>query len=153
MKIDMARIEIAGLKTELEPTLRTLRDLGCVHVDDITETPGPAIPVLTPEEDTLRVHEIRNRLLARVDGLIETLSCDEAPLPDTYPENYLEEARQGVDDLAPQVKALIARRESLEAERASLPRYEATLRKLQPDVPPRPRHSNTATRSMPGSRP
>jgi hypothetical protein len=41
-----------------------------------------------------------------------------------------------LDVLGPRVQALVARREALEAEQASLPRYEATLRKLLPIVPP-----------------
>ncbi|MBI3962022.1 MAG: hypothetical protein HY335_04640, partial [Deinococcus sp.] len=46
------------------------------------------------------------------------------------------EARTGLEALGPQVQALVSRREALQAEQASLPRYEATLRKLLPMVPP-----------------
>jgi V/A-type H+-transporting ATPase subunit I len=44
-------------------------------------------------------------------------------------------ARVGVEELMPKVKSLASQRERLEAERNSLPRYEATLRKLLPILP------------------
>jgi V/A-type H+-transporting ATPase subunit I len=54
---------------------------------------------------------------------------------ETQPEDPIAEARAGLAELAPRVQALISRQDELQAELDSLPRYEATLRKLSPIVP------------------
>ncbi len=39
MNIEMVPIEIVGLKTDLHSILHTLRDLGCVQIDDLSDSP------------------------------------------------------------------------------------------------------------------
>jgi V/A-type H+-transporting ATPase subunit I len=84
-------------------------------------------------------------LVARIEGLLDELG--EAPTGDytLSVEECLAEARAGVEQLVPKVQSLTTRREKLLAELASLPRYEATLRKLLPISPPSARESGKAT--------
>jgi hypothetical protein len=97
------------------------------------------------DRDMVRVQEELAYLVARIEGLWSTLGADQHPSSpppiehdagDATMADYASQARAGLDALGPRVQALVTRREALEAEQASLPRYEATLRKLLPIVPP-----------------
>lgn len=134
MNLEMTPIEIIGLKTDLQAVLHALRQAGCVHIEELTDVPEVSARPLALDRDTLRRQEELSLLLARVGGLLEALGG--APQKAVPPgENYLMEARAGVEELMPSVKSLTSQRERLEAELASLPRYEATLRKLLPIMP------------------
>jgi V/A-type H+-transporting ATPase subunit I len=146
MKLKMARVQVLGLKTHLMPTVRTLHRLGCVHIEDLAEA-GMAARPLRLDAAAVRTQEELSYLVARIEGLASALGL---PLslpasglgPDTKlpwhegEEDCAAQARAGLEALGPQVQALVSKREALEAEQASLPRYEATLRKLLPIVPP-----------------
>ena len=145
MKLKMVHLHIVGLKTHLAPTVRTLHQLGCVHVDDLSGAGDVSARPLHLDRDAVRVQEELGYLVARIEGLLSALGVDRAEASPAHPAsaaeestfaNSVAEARAGVDSLGPQVQALVSRREALEAEQASLPRYEATLRKLLPIVPP-----------------
>lgn len=135
MNLEMTPIEIIGLKTELQVVLRTLRQAGCVHIEELSDVPEVSARPLALDRDTLRRQEELSLLLARVGGLLDALGGAHQKPPASSTENYLIEARAGVEELMPRVKALTSQRERLEAELASLPRYEATLRKLLPIMP------------------
>ena len=145
MKLKMARLQIVGLKTHLVPTVGTLHRLGCVQIDDVSETSDISARPLRLDRDMVRMQEELGYLVARIEGLLSTLgvarvepalSLVDRGLGETSATNCAAKARAGLDALGPQVQALVTRREALEAEQASLPRYEATLRKLLPIVPP-----------------
>jgi V/A-type H+-transporting ATPase subunit I len=138
MRIEMARLEIVGLKSQLQPVVETLYRLGCVQIDPLAESGGPAARPLHLDRDAVRAQEELAFLLARIEGLQATLALAAGPGPAGSPEPSADcaaEARRWLEGLGPQVQTLVARREALEAEQASLPRYEATLRKLLPIVP------------------
>ena len=88
------------------------------------------------DRDTLQKLEDMNFLVARLEGLLDILGYPAHSTVTPLPEDFLAEAHTGVDELLPKVQALISRKEKLQAEQASLPRYEATLRKLLPIIPP-----------------
>ena len=136
MNLEMIPVEIVGLKTELQVVLHTLRKIGCMHIEDLSDLPEVSARPLTLDRDLLRQQEELSLLVARIGGLLETLGSNKKisePLP--VGNNLLSEARTGVDELMPSVKSLVSQRENLESELASLPRYEATLRKLLPIIP------------------
>jgi V/A-type H+-transporting ATPase subunit I len=146
MRLEMARIEILGLKTHLNATVHALHRLGCVQIDPFGESAGPAVRALRLDRETARAQEELAFLLARLEGLLAVLG----PPPPRAAEGagaarVEDDARAGLETLAPQVQALVARRDVLEAERASLPRYEATLRKLLPIVPASARNPANVT--------
>ena len=145
MKLRMAHLQIVGLKTHLAATVRTLHRLGCVQVDDVAEAEGLSARPLHLDRDTVRTQEELGYLLARVEGLLSALGGDQAD-PETPDAALLAgerpgascaaEARAGLDELGPRIQSLVSLREALMAEQVSLPRYESTLRRLLPIVPP-----------------
>ncbi len=136
MNLEMIPVEIVGLKTDLQTIIHSLRQIGCMHIEDLIDLPEVSARPLTLDRDLLRQHEELSLLVARIGGLLETLGCNKKS-PETFhaENNFLLEARMGVDKLMPSVKSLMSEREHLESELASLPRYEATLRKLLPIIP------------------
>jgi V/A-type H+-transporting ATPase subunit I len=136
MNIEMVPVEIVGLKTDLKVVLHTVRRAGCMQIEELSGLPEISARPLTLDRDTLRQQEELSLLVARIGGLLEALGgIQQKPVISTS-GNYLTEARVGVGELMPKVKALTAQRERLESELTSLPRYEATLRKLLPIIPP-----------------
>lgn len=135
MNIKMVPVEIIGLKSDLQLTLHTLRGLGCVHIDEIAESSEVLARPLNPDHDTLKLQEDLSLLAARVDGLLEILGCGLSPTPLPCSGNCIVEARVAVEGMMPKVQSLTSRRDALKGELASLPRYEATLRRLLPIIP------------------
>jgi V/A-type H+-transporting ATPase subunit I len=139
MKLKMARLQIIGLKTQLVPIVHALHQLGCVQIDDVSEVAEISARPLRLDRDMVRAQEELGYLVARIEGVWSTLGANHdqsSPLPVEHDAECVAQARAGLDVLGPRVQALVTRREALEAEQASLPRYEATLRKLLPIVPP-----------------
>ncbi|MBI3763583.1 MAG: V-type ATP synthase subunit I [Chloroflexi bacterium] len=145
MRLRMSRLQIVGLKTHLEAAVHALHCLGCVQIEDLSEAGDVSARPLHLDRDMVRTQEELGYLTARIEGLLAALVADgrrpgsPAQMPHAAGgspgEDCLTEARAGLETLGPQAQALVSKRGSLEAEQASLPRYEATLRKLLPIVP------------------
>jgi V/A-type H+-transporting ATPase subunit I len=135
MNLEMLPIEIIGLKSDLQIALKVLRRQGCIHIDELDETMQISARPLSLDRETLRAQEELSFLLARLEGILEVLGGVEPPGQMELPEDYFEQTRQDVEALLPKVQALTSRREQLRSELSSLPRYEATLRKLLPIIP------------------
>lgn len=140
MNIQMVPVEIVGLKSDMQAVLHTLRRLGCVHFDELAEAPQVSARPLTLDRQTVQKQEDLNFLRARMDGLLDVLGCGTGHQSYTANNDELRAIQAGIDYLMPQVQELTNRREKLLAEQASLPRYETTLRKLLPIIPPSARH-------------
>jgi V/A-type H+/Na+-transporting ATPase subunit I len=136
MNLEMAPIEIIGLKADLQPVIHTLRTLGCVHIDEITSSPQVSARPLSLDRETLGRQEELSFLLARVNGVLEILGGAQAVHSTPPAEIDLAEIRSSLAVLSPQVKSLTGRHEELQSKLSLLPRYEATLRKLLPIIPP-----------------
>ncbi len=140
MKLKMARLQIIGLKSQLMATVSAIHALGCVQIEDLSKVTEISARPLNLDREAVQKREELTYLVAKIEGLISTLR---AVQPETSheaaeispAEDFFEAARAGVDTLVPQVQRLVTRREKLQAEQSSLPRYEATLRKLLPIVP------------------
>lgn len=145
MNVPMLPIQIVGLKADLQIVLHVLRRAGCVHIDDLAESPEIAARPLALDRETLRQQEQLGVLVARIDGLLKTLGDGDTASPVVSCVGYLDEARQGVEELLPRVQALASSRDALQAELASLPRYETTLRKLLPIIPASARQPDNVT--------
>lgn len=140
MKLKMARLQVIGLKSRLIPTVRAIHSLGCVQIEDLSEVAAVSARPLNLDRETVHKREELTYLVAKTEGLISTLNAAQAKTSNQEAKNspaedFFEAARAGVDALIPQVQRLVTRREKLEAEQSTLPRYEATLRKLLPIVP------------------
>ena len=135
MTLEMAHLQIVGLKTHLLPTLGTLRRLGCMHVDKVSESPETLLPPLTVDPVLARTKEELNMGLLQVKGLLDSLDINERELPHQEIEGSVEDWVTSVAALTPRVQALIARRDKLRAEQELLPRFEETVRRLLPILP------------------
>jgi len=136
MNIQMVPVEIVGLKSDLQRALHTLREIGCLHIEELAESPQVSARQLALDRETLQRQEEYSFLLARVEGVLSALGANPSPKSVQLSGDFLEEARSGVAQLSARVQALTARREELQSKLALLPRYEATLRKLLPMIPP-----------------
>jgi len=145
MNIEMIPLEIVGLKSDLQVVLHGLRDVGCMHIDELSESPEVSARPLTLDREALRHQEEMGFLLARIDGLLDTLGIARQAGLRPQEKGELDEARTGVDTLMTKVQGLTAHRDKLQAEMASLPRYEATLKKLLPIIPPSARQPGFGT--------
>jgi V/A-type H+-transporting ATPase subunit I len=145
MNVEMLPIEIVALKTNLQTAIQVLRQLGCVHIDEITESMGISARPLTLDRETLSHQEELSYLVARIEGLLDALSVHEAERFTPSIKGFVAEAHSSVETLTPKVHSLTDRYEKLQAELASLPRYEATLRKLLPISPPSAREPGKVT--------
>ena len=137
MNLEMIPVEIVGLKTHLQAVLLALRQAGCMHIEELSDMPEVSARPLTLDRETLRQQEELSFLVARIGGLLDALGGTQkmTELIPSPSENYLVEARKGVEELMPKVKSLTSQHEQLESDLASLPRYETTLRKLLPIIP------------------
>ena len=145
MNIEMIPLEIVGLKSDLQVVLHGLRDVGCMHIDELSESPEVSARPLTLDREALRHQEEMGFLLARIDGLLDTLGIARQAGLRPQEKGELDEARTGVDTLMTKVQGLTTHRDKLQAEMASLPRYEATLKKLLPIIPPSARQPGFGT--------
>ena len=75
MNIEMVPIEIVGLKADLHSILHTLRDLGCVQIDDLSDSPEVSARPLTLDRSTLHHQEELSFLSAKIGGLLDTFGC------------------------------------------------------------------------------
>jgi len=135
MNIEMLPIEIVGLKTDLQAVIHSLRRLGCVQIDELSESSQVSARPLTLDRESLRSQEELSFLTARIEGLLDMLGGGQPSEQIPTLEACISEARAGVEELLSKVKALVSRKDKLQAELASFPRYETTLRKLLPIIP------------------
>lgn len=134
----MVPVEMIGLKADLPKFLATLRGLGCVHIDPVSDSPEVLARPLTLDAETLRRQEEAGMAAARIDTLLEVLGSRAAQASnpgqvDGAPE--LDTLRRAVDGLHSEVRDLIDRNEKLQGELSYLPLYETILGKLAPLVP------------------
>ncbi|MCC7448704.1 MAG: V-type ATP synthase subunit I [Anaerolineae bacterium] len=140
MNLTMTCLAIIGLKADLQTTVHTLRELGCVQIDPLDDAPELAVRPLTLSADDQHTQQELTALLAQVDGLLQTLGRSSPSATVTLHDgdrlvDPLDSIRAGVAALVPEVEQLAARRDKIRADLDTLPRYEATLRRLTPIVP------------------
>lgn len=139
MRLEMVHLQIVGLKALLGGCVHRLHQLGCVQLEKLSDLSSPPVRPLHLEPDAIRQQEDLAHLVARLEGLLALLGDAGAhpsvPAGEAPDDDCQEAAQAGADELAPQVRALTARRDILLADQASLPRYTATLARLLPLVP------------------
>ncbi|MCG3212493.1 MAG: hypothetical protein FOGNACKC_06163 [Anaerolineae bacterium] len=139
MLLSMAKVQIIGTKSRRPQTVQTLHRLGVVHIIDWR---NEAAPRGVLEQDALQLRENLAYLLTQVQAILGTLPNLNLPLPPQYDEAsarpadwLLNEVKTGLAEIEPQAQALARQRAQLEERFSSLPRYEASLRRLVPLVP------------------
>jgi V/A-type H+-transporting ATPase subunit I len=136
MLLKMAHIQIIGTRAQLDATVASLHRLGVLHIQD-----GPRSSTLKSmalDDTSLRLQEDLAFLAARLDALIRLLPDPEEHLHGTdshspwIARELVAQIRGELDHIAPEIQELAQRRDELQAEALSLPRYLASLRKLAP---------------------
>ncbi len=145
MNLEMIPIEIVGLKSDLQVAAQVIRRVGCVHIDEIVEAAEISARPLTMDRETLHYQEQLSFLSARIGGLFDALGVDSGKATHPPEKEYIDEARSCVEALMPMVQTRVVHKEKLQSEMASLPRYEATLRKLLPIIPSSARYPGNVT--------
>lgn len=135
MLLKMVRVQIIATLTQLDATVAALQRLGVLHVEEAAR--APALHSLSVDETLSRTREDLAFLAARLDALLALLAVDEhrrdAPWqPPATSRALADWLRARLDDIVPPIQELAQRRDALQAEAVSLPRYGATLRKLSP---------------------
>jgi V/A-type H+-transporting ATPase subunit I len=136
MNVEMCPVEIIGLKKDLQAIIHVLKRLGCLHIDELADSPNISARPLTLDRETISRQEELSLLLARVDGLSSTLGSGHNGRIPSLSEEFLSEIKTSLAGVAPKVQELTTRREELQSKLTLLPRYETTLRKLLPIIPP-----------------
>ncbi len=148
MQLAMAKVQIIGGQRCLDQTVRVLHRLGVIQIEDLPRgSPLYALQPVALDEAGLHRKESLTVLLTRIQALLTLLApqpgggttYSPVDLAETYDALYaqptdalLVQVKAQIDTLAPEVQAAALQRDKLETERVSLPRYEATLRKLVP---------------------
>jgi V/A-type H+-transporting ATPase subunit I len=135
MNVAMLLVEITGMKADLQTVIHTLRGLGCLHIDELSDSSPVSARQLTLERDALNREEELTFLLARTEGLLKILGINIAHQATSFTDEILAEIHSNLGTLASKVQALTAQQEELQSKLALLPRYEVTLRKLLPIIP------------------
>lgn len=136
MKRDMLCVEIISLKTNLHRVVDILQDVGCLDIESIEVFPDITARPFTIDANILRRQEELRLLMAEIEGELHLLGGERngfIPIPDK--QDWEIEMRQALNVLSPQIVGITTRRDALQSELESLPRYEATLLKLLPAVP------------------
>ena len=149
MKLKMAHIQLIGLKAQLAATVAALQELGCVQIDPIADDPTLQRQYLrpfSPTQTTIQHQAQQTDLLTRVESLVAACGANGAKPPAaTQPDESETDLRHQLETVGEQVRQLTTQRDKLEAEQAALPRYETTLRKLLPLVPPSAQRPDTGS--------
>ena len=145
MNLEMIPIQIVGLKSDLKMVAEVIRRIGCMHIEEIAETAEISARPLMMDRETLHYQEQLSFLAARIGGLLDALGIDSGNARTLPDKEYIDKARACVESLMPMIQSLVSQKERLQSELASLPRYEITLRKLLPIIPPSARYPGNVT--------
>jgi len=134
----MAKVQIVGLRSDLDAALEQLQRLGKVELASIESEPELlASPLPQEERQAPRADELR-ALVAELEALLELVPTESLPPGgDAAEAGAVDtgELRAHLEEAAPAIRAAARRREELLTEQATLERYEGPLESVLPLVP------------------
>jgi len=142
MLLPMTKIQIVGSTEKLDATLRALQRLGTMQIQDVAEAQeAPLLAKLSPDRHALEQRDEISALVARL-GSFSGLLLPEVRVPNVAPAydaaslrttvDLIADAKQLIAEIGPAAQTLALRRDELQAEQASLTRYQAMLHKVLP---------------------
>ncbi|MBI2367418.1 MAG: hypothetical protein HYV01_20795 [Deltaproteobacteria bacterium] len=158
MLLPMMKIQIVGSKEKLDATLRAMQRLGSVQIQDVAaHGQAQVLPKLSLDANALQRRDQINPLVARLGSFAAILppgikapelsrAYEAVSLKST--EELVAEAQRVVGEIGPKSQALALRGDELQAEQASLTRYQATLRKVAPLAAEIPRLAGYETAAL-----
>lgn len=147
MILEMARIQIWGMKEVLEWVIPVLHTFGGMQIDDAHDIQDVMVQPLTISEEMQRQHEEVDILIASINGLIELFSRyvkPESEIENTSSDD-LSTIKNRVDDLTAQIQYLNNRRRTLQDELISLSKYSEMMKAIAPLMPSSSKKSGNAT--------
>lgn len=147
MILEMARIQIFGMKSVLHKVIPILHQFGKIQIDDVHNVQDVLIQPLKIPDEMQRSREEVNILIANINGLIDLFSrfkksSSEAGM--TTIDDIVSIQNQ-IDDLTSQIQFLNNRRKALQDELVSLSKYTDMLKIIAPVMPNSSRKSGNAT--------
>ncbi|MCL5951938.1 MAG: V-type ATP synthase subunit I [Chloroflexi bacterium] len=137
MLVQMTKIQIVGTLGELDKAVRSLHRAGVVQLEEKVEAVDPLVldPGAAKQRDELAL------IIARLDALLTLMAKPSSPrgLAAEYDAQTLRptadviaDVKSAMTQLDAPVQNLARRREELESDRVTLPRYAKTMRQLMP---------------------
>lgn len=147
MILEMARIQIWGMKPALDRVITTLHNFGDMQIDDVHDVQDVLVQPLAITEDMQHEHEEVDILIANINGLVELFSRYKKPSADVETTSSDEYAhiQSNVEDLTSQIQYLNNRKKTLQDELVSLSKYTDMLNVIAPVMPASSRKSGNAT--------
>ena len=146
MILEMTRVQILGIRGDLQQVVHKLHQIGTLQIDDIHNIPDAPIHEFSVSTETQKSQEDSRYLITQLQGLIQTLSCEVENMP-AKSTGFVSprEIRSQINSLTPRVQELNLARRELLSEQEILPRYITTLKKLLPMVPSSANQPGNAT--------
>jgi len=147
MILEMARIQIWGMKPAMGRVVSLLHDFGKIQIDDVHEVEDVMVQPLTVTEEMQHQHEDVDIVIANINGLIDLFSryAKFAEETDAKSTDDYTVIKKGVEDLSSQIQYLNNRRKSLRDELISLSKYIDMLNVIAPLMPAKAKKSGNAT--------
>lgn len=142
MLLSMVKVQIIGTKRCQNKVIQVLHHLGTVQIDEWSEARSLSQQRIAPSNEAVQLRERVAYMATRVQAVLAALPAPELVASPEYedycarpPDWLLWAVESDLAEVEPQAQALATRRDQLEEQLGSLPRYEATLRRLLPLVP------------------
>lgn len=147
MILEMARIQIWGMKRALKKVIPVLHNFGGIQIDDVHDVQDVMIQPLTITEEMQHDHEDVDILIANINGLVDLFSRYKKPAGDaeTISSDDFSSIQHKVEALTSQIQYLNNRRKTLQDELISLSKYSDMLKVIAPVMPASSKKSGNAT--------
>ena len=147
MILEMARVQIWGMKKYLEKVIPVLHNFGNMQLDDVRDVPDAMVQPFTLTDEMQNEREEVDILIASINGLIElfsNLSKTEESAPLGKGDTVLS-IKANVADVTAQVQYLNNRKKTLQDELISLSKYNDMLNVIAPVMPQSAKKSGNAS--------
>lgn len=146
MILEMARVQIWGMKTFLEKVIPVLHNFGYMQLDDVRETPDAMVQPFSLTETMQSEREEVDILIASINGLIELFSNlvkseEQAP----FNKEEIFNIKTKVADVTAQVQYLNNKKKELQDGLVSLSKYNDMLNVIAPVMPQSAKKSGNAS--------
>jgi len=147
MIVDMARVQIWGLKDHLPDLIALLHEEGCIQIDDVGNIPDAVIQPFSLSQEMREEQEEVDLLIANINGLIEMFK---GLTKERFKNHAIEpidlfEIKDKVDDVTSKIQYLNNRKKALQDELISFSKYLEMLKIIAPVCPETSKDSGNAT--------
>ena len=147
MILKMARVQIWGMKENLDRVIPVLHNFGHLQIDDVRDVPDALIQPFEISESLQSQQEEVTLLIASINGLTDLFSRlkkSKGEVPVSTEEDFAT-IKARVGDLTSQVQYLNNQRKTLQDELVSSSKYNDMLRVIAPVMPESSRKSGNAS--------